>query len=148
MSFIFIPINYTNLSENIPEGEDILYSTLCNIHQKVFSGVVRWISHVLVSDSGLTYKIKQKRKYVNNFLPWDEIKKIRRKGGGMLVISPLNAILKLNQIKMKPKFDKRFETKIDFRKRINSFGNLVMNLFSKKGAKTITRFLNRPTSQQ
>ncbi|MBN1214325.1 MAG: hypothetical protein JXA99_02675 [Candidatus Lokiarchaeota archaeon] len=55
MPDIYIPINYSNLFKLIPEGEDIIYSTLCEV--KLFLGTYKhtWKSHVLITPNYVAF---------------------------------------------------------------------------------------------
>ena len=55
MSDLYLPINYSNLSKLIPEGEDIIYSTLCEV--KFFLGTYKhtWKSHVLITPNYVAF---------------------------------------------------------------------------------------------
>jgi len=54
MTNIHVPIDSSNITSLIPEGEDILYSTMCKVTLRLATGgkAAKWNSHVLVSQSG------------------------------------------------------------------------------------------------
>jgi hypothetical protein len=94
LSNIFVPIEISNLSEIIPEGENILYSTIYKV--KVINATVgtmgKWKTHVLIKKSGfasfsrlefyksksgkLKYRVKKKSEPPNAiFTRWEELPK-------------------------------------------------------------------------
>ncbi len=89
MSNIYVPIDSSNLSEVIPGGDDILYSTLCNVKAVAYKVKIKWRSHVLATKSGIALQNKlepkkEKGKYMKykarkkklgliaEFHPWEE----------------------------------------------------------------------------
>lgn len=75
MSNIYVPIDFTNLSEVIPEGDDILYSTICRVEVVglALKPKRKHKAHVLITDSG--YAITNSLRKSNlelNFYPWSE----------------------------------------------------------------------------
>lgn len=90
MSNIHVPIDTSNLSEIIPEGEDILYSTMCQIKAYGYNADKKWKSHVLVSKSGFAslsrlkpyetragsprYEVSKKKEGLSLlFIRWEEL---------------------------------------------------------------------------
>lgn len=90
MSNIHVPIDTSNLSEIIPEGEDILYSTMCKVNAVGYNADSKWESHVLVSKSGFAsftrlkpyetksgsprYKVGKKKEGLTMlFTKWEEL---------------------------------------------------------------------------
>lgn len=76
---IYVPINYSNVGSVIPQGEDIIYSTLCKAtvdrgFGSAYVDVTNWVSHVLITKKGLAFTVPQKRK-PNRLLyePWYNI---------------------------------------------------------------------------
>jgi hypothetical protein len=84
-----VPIDSSNLSEIIPEGDDIKYSTLCNVRVAAGQSTIKWKSYVIVTNSGVAFQNKldehkDKGKYmrykarkkkmglVSEFVPWEE----------------------------------------------------------------------------
>ncbi len=89
MSNIFVPIDSSNLSELIPEGDDILYSEYCNVQSRGSAIVLKWKSHVLATKSGfaaftriepskdkgkyILYKERKKKEgMIAQFIPWED----------------------------------------------------------------------------
>jgi len=66
MSDIYVPIDYSDIKNKIPPGEDIIYSTLCKgqTSQNLGTKTKRWtwISHVLMTPNGLVYTFPDVRK--------------------------------------------------------------------------------------
>lgn len=89
MSNILTPIDSSDLSELIPEGDDVKYSTFCNVRAQAFNVNYKWKTHVLVTISGVAIQnklepYKDKGKYIkyrprkkkegllSQFIPWEE----------------------------------------------------------------------------
>ena len=89
MSNIFVPIDSSNLSELIPEGDDIKYSTFCNVKAIAGNVTIKWKSYVLATKSGIAIQnklepSKEKGKYIKykarkkkdgliaQFIPWED----------------------------------------------------------------------------
>ncbi|MCK4286033.1 MAG: hypothetical protein KAX18_07510 [Candidatus Lokiarchaeota archaeon] len=93
MSKILAPIDSSNLSELIPEGDDIKFSTQCDVRARqgttIGSTIAKWKSFVLATASGialqnrlelnqykdkhLRYKVRKKKMgLVAEFVPWEE----------------------------------------------------------------------------
>jgi hypothetical protein len=84
MSDIFVPIDHTDLKEVIPPGENITYSTLCNVVEKGGVGPTsykkKYKSHVLVTNKGIAFTIPKWRKEPKSFyMPLDKVR-ITKKG--------------------------------------------------------------------
>ena len=90
MSNIYAPIDSSNLSELIPEGDDILNSTLCKVQVTSRSVGIKWQCHVLVTTSGFASytklepyttragktkykKRKKKLGLIAQFIRWEEL---------------------------------------------------------------------------
>jgi acyl-CoA-binding protein len=99
----FIPIDYSNLKDVIPPGEDILYSTLCvaetvsGINTPLVKDYKKhtWKTHVLLTENGIAFTyprdINYKKKELknnpnlqdNHFIPWENtlgIAKVKKRG--------------------------------------------------------------------
>jgi hypothetical protein len=89
MSKIFVPIDSSNLSELIPEGDDVIYSGYCNVRIVAGKAKIKWKSHVLATKSGfaaftniapskdkgkyIRYKERKKKEgMIAQFIPWEE----------------------------------------------------------------------------
>jgi len=99
-----VPIDYSNLRDVIPPGEDILYSTLCaaktmnigidTVNVKNYKSY-SWKTHALLTETGIAFtypkKINYKAKELKNnpnlqdnqFVPWENtlgIAKVKKRG--------------------------------------------------------------------
>ena len=73
-SNFYVPINYTNLSETVPDGDDILYSTLCAVQVlQRFARVHTYIAHILLTKHGfaMTSSLRDKD-LVLTYIPWHD----------------------------------------------------------------------------
>ncbi|MBN1468555.1 MAG: hypothetical protein JW924_07500 [Fusobacteriaceae bacterium] len=72
---IYVPINLSDLSKAIPEGEDIIYSTLADVH--FISGNREYISkktHLLMTKKGFVYySLRKKKNPEPVYIKWWEI---------------------------------------------------------------------------
>lgn len=78
MSNIYVPIDYSDVKNVIPQGEDIIYSTLCKATiDKSFGPIInktKWLSHVLMTEKGIAFSVPQKKKPTEFvYVPWYEI---------------------------------------------------------------------------
>ncbi len=86
MSDIYIPIDYSEVKNIIPPGEDIVYSTLCKVRNTIShtmggSTTRKWISHVLITTKGIAYTIPQKKAPIElRYLFWYDIDKVFSRG--------------------------------------------------------------------
>jgi len=84
MRNIHVPINVSGLTSVLPSNDNILYSTFCKV-RSVFSYqpnmylrgtkyVSEWISHVLITESGIAFTIPSKKKPLElKFFKWGDI---------------------------------------------------------------------------
>lgn len=79
MSYIYVPVDTSNLTEIIPEGDDVLYSTMC----KAVYGDFKWQTHVLVSQSGFA-SFTRLEKYLTK--KGKEKYKLRKKKEGLISV--------------------------------------------------------------
>jgi len=90
MSNIYTPIDSSGLIRMIPEGDDILYSTLCKVQVISRNVRIKWQCHVLVTKSGFAsytklepyttrtgkekYKVRKKKLgMIAQFIRWEEL---------------------------------------------------------------------------
>jgi len=127
ISAIYIPIDFSNLSEVIPNGDDVICSTFCSI---VNSGR-QWKSHVLLTNTGIGFK---KRKGENVFYKWTEFRNAK-------IYSVNKRVIKLYYLSKKtltkffairPKLKKIFVTKSEFGKRAGAFSKIALDLWNSK----------------
>ncbi|NHJ22829.1 MAG: hypothetical protein EAX91_17940, partial [Candidatus Lokiarchaeota archaeon] len=118
-SGMFIPLHYSNLYKVVPEGENIIYSLYykANLFEwGPFSTRKIWHTHLLITTNGLYFGWYQKRKPPNvKFVNWLAVKKFSRSK-----IKIKRAIYHL-----KPKRERNFETRRDFRNRKKDVSNHV-----------------------
>lgn len=89
MSNIYEPIDSSNLSEVLPQGDDVLFSTMTKVVCSSGGSSIKWKSHVIASTSGIAYQSKldphkdkgnwvrykvrkKKMGLVAEFVPWEE----------------------------------------------------------------------------
>jgi hypothetical protein len=67
MSNIYVPIDSTNLKEEIPPEEDILYSTMCKVMERYQVGTRtqkdKYKSHILITNKKVYYLKPQKKTF-------------------------------------------------------------------------------------
>ncbi|MFX1411625.1 MAG: hypothetical protein ACFFA6_14830 [Promethearchaeota archaeon] len=85
MSDIYVPIDYSEVKNVIPPGEDIVYSTLCKVTNNISSiggsTTQKWISHVLITTKGVAFTIPQKKGPIElTYLFWYDIDKVFSRG--------------------------------------------------------------------
>ena len=145
MSQIHVPIDITNLSGVIPPGDDILYSTLCNVMYAKITLPLReteWDSYILITRSGfasftligkekaidlLKYNISQKGNFIPKFAKWEELDSIK--------FFKSEIVFKLANrefLHYIVKFDEKFESKEKFKQRKNDFGGFCRALYEKR----------------
>ncbi|MFX1376932.1 MAG: hypothetical protein ACFFA0_14095 [Promethearchaeota archaeon] len=82
MSELYVPIDHSNVKDAIPEGEDIIYSTLCKVMRNIYGKNKKytWISHVLMTPNGFAYTepnfIQKHMPPQAYYIPWYEIRNI------------------------------------------------------------------------
>lgn len=132
MSNFYVPIDYSNLSEIIPEGEDIVYSSLVTIKGSSYSGsgmsTSSYISHILMTTGGIAFTIPRKRKNPELvYKAWDFVN-TRETRIGKISLSSTNTIHLTR--------DKNLESNESFKKRKKDFGvtilPVVVNYYKKK----------------
>jgi len=79
---IYVPIDYSYIRKVIPQGEDILYSTMCKMiidegFGPAYTKLTTWNTHVLMTKSGFAMNIPNKKQVTERkFIPWYEIKNL------------------------------------------------------------------------
>ena len=82
MSELYVPIDHSNVKDEIPEGEDIIYSTLCKVMRNIYGKNKKytWISHVMMTPNGFAYIepnfIQKNMPPQAYYIPWYEIRNI------------------------------------------------------------------------
>lgn len=149
MSNLYVPIDYSQLSEVIPEGEDILYSTL-GFAQLIsaMGGKIKWNTHILITKSGFAafsrvekyltkkgkekYNIIKKKKTIATFYPWHELKGSGLKTTPFTKKKVIVVLSKVNFIHYEAKIDKNFESSNSFNQRSKEFGTFCQKLWEER----------------
>ncbi|KKM02424.1 hypothetical protein LCGC14_1784560 [marine sediment metagenome] len=132
MSTIYVPIDFTNLSEVIPEGDDILYSTICRVEiiGISYKQKRKHKSHVLITNSGFAITNSLRKSNLElNFYPWNNINYWKKR-----FFKNRFASVKYRtagRLKCKVSYDSRFEDKASFNKRRSTFGIYCKELWLK-----------------
>ena len=61
MSEIHTPIDYSDLKDSIPPGEEIIYSTLAKGTLMQMNSRTTWICHLLITNKTLAYSVPKKK---------------------------------------------------------------------------------------
>ena len=78
----FVPIDFSNVIEAIPEGEDIIYSSFCSVQKSGLDPHTHTLqsetfqSHVLFTINGIAYQEPAAGSIKSNYLPWSEVSQI------------------------------------------------------------------------
>lgn len=131
MANLYVPIDYSNVSEIVPEGDDILYSTLCKYIKAVVGGTVKVKVHAVVTQSGIAFcalKRKKKKIYIE-FIEWDQLTEVKSFMG--------KTVLKwgwsnYKRIRIDVLRDPELESKESFLGRKNKFMMICKEAWSKK----------------
>ena len=138
MSDFYVPINYSDVSSVIPQGEDIIYSTLCNA--KVDRGfgyayvdVTTWVTHVLITTKGLAFTIPQRNKSNKLlYIPWYDV---HHTWNDAILLGGFKQRLAVTR-------DPNFESKEKFKERRLKAGKIFLPILIKEKE----TFLNSPES--
>ncbi|MFX1493572.1 MAG: hypothetical protein ACFFBZ_04755 [Promethearchaeota archaeon] len=66
MAEIYVPIDYSNLKEILPVGDDIIYSTLCKAYHTDAGSLIIWKTHLLMTEKGIAFsKPGEKKKKIH-----------------------------------------------------------------------------------
>lgn len=143
MSDIYLPIDYSDVKNVIPPGEDIIYSTLCrgevvdmtSTHMKKTS----WPTHLLMTNKGIAFSIPIKINYtrkqiksmqnppVNHYVLWENVYAI---GIGQIKKNILNVMVSSSEDKIKNNVDLYFQRHPDFESK-EKFGERL-KIFAEK----------------
>jgi hypothetical protein len=153
-SQIYVPIDLSKLSELIPPGDDILYSTICKLIFIYRGGnkQKKWNSHVLVTKSGIATHVKfstelrsgedrpGKQKYSKNeniahFFKWTDLKGQGLKQTPFTSKKVLVLLTKFQFLHLMAVFDGNFETKKDFNRRKGAFAPFCKSLWQQANGK-------------
>ncbi len=133
MTQIYVPIDYTSITEVIPAGDDILYSTLtkCRILGVSAKQKRTHRAHLLVTQKGLAVSNSLRKTNLKfDYYPWNDSKfwKKRRSFGKTFISCHYRTA---GFKKYKVVRDPQFEDKMSFRQRNTIFGKFCKNLYLK-----------------
>lgn len=98
-----IPIEYSNLKSTIQAGDEIIYSTLCKGNVIHANKTYNWISHILITNSGVAHMypdIYTKGNPINSdFTEWGQVDSIVKLGKIRLVMNMKGFVYDLFRIK-------------------------------------------------
>ena len=139
MSNIIVPIDVSNLSEAIPEGEDVIYSCFCRVafFFKAGNDNKGWDSHFLATKNGIAINLslnenlalpeRAKRKYnkkmsLPQYIKWCDMKPhIITSKTPILKKKIQIATTKFQWLDIGLSFDKKYETKAEFKERKKNY---------------------------
>lgn len=131
MSDLYVPIDYSNVSEVVPEGDDILYSTFCKVIRTTSGGTAKTKTHAVITQSGIAFcsMTKKKNQSELTFLKWDELKKVRGYMGSTQLLWGRGAY---RNVRVGVLRDPEYESKDSFKDRQKKFLTFCKDLWSKK----------------
>jgi len=125
MAEIYVPINYSNVKDIIPVGEDITYSTLCKAIQDEAGSLKFWKTHLLMTEKGIAFtkpgkKKKDPPKLI--YVDWTRVTFVF-KDGFYIDMSKNYPMSKYDfeRVQIRIKSDRTYETKDKFKKRLEEF---------------------------
>lgn len=131
MSNLYVPIEYSNVSEAVPEGDDILYSTFCKVNKVGPMGTARVKSHAVVTQSGIGLCAMKKRKKQTalTFLEWDGLTGVKDSYGKTLFKWGRSSYKRIRIAVLR---DSEYESKESFKDRQKKFSVFCNELWSLK----------------
>lgn len=146
MAEIYVPIDFSDIKNVIPPGEDIIYSTLCqgthsqNLGTKTKTW--KWISHCLMTKNGVAYTFpslqKKKEPPQKIYSKWEDILAIAS-AGKFGVGFTLSLITSYKLVR-----NENFETKEKFKERSKAFVAKFRPLVIKKQEEWLEANRNNP----
>ena len=132
MSNIYVPQDYSILTKVLPQGEEILYSTICKIQAigHRIRGRKKWESHVIITKSGFASIMYNENHRVSlKFIPWEDFsdEEIALFSKNRIIYSPIEGMTYLFEVVR----EKNCETKECFNDRADKFGEFCRKLISK-----------------
>lgn len=122
MAEIFVPINYSDVKDIIPLGEDIIYSTLC---KAVYVGdnpwTRYWKTHLLITEKGIAFSIPGKKREDPPQLIYDDFTCITFVYPDGFSLDNSKKYFAMRGIFINIKSDSEFESKEKFEKRKSEF---------------------------
>ncbi len=127
---IFVPIDFTNLKDNLPPGEIIIYSATAKISSYAVTGyAIEWPSHILCTPKGIAYFNRmegkdglvegENMKDTPHFVPWEETGVIDAEGWETAFL--IKGVDYKVRYGITLTFDSQFETKKSFNQRRKEF---------------------------
>ncbi|MFX1239352.1 MAG: hypothetical protein ACFFAS_01850 [Promethearchaeota archaeon] len=145
MSNIYVPIDYSNVKDVIPDGEDIVYSSLAKGWHMVQNlppnkiKRIKWKAHVLLTENNIAVNIPIKllynRKEIKQLNPGEEIcfPISQASAVGKRIILQANGPSKHIEAIFTLDRDPKFESKESFKERSKK----VINLFMDQGGNAV-----------
>lgn len=146
MAEIYVPIDYSNLKEILPVGDDIIYSTLCKAYHTDAGSLIIWKTHLLMTEKGIAFsKPGEKKKDPPEliYIDWTKVVYVLKKGLRVNISLGYPASkFDYEMVDLNLKSDPNFESKDKFKKRLNEFPRkFIPYVLEKKKA-----FLSSPDS--
>ncbi len=131
MSNIYVPKDYSILTKVLPEGEEVLYSTICKIQATGhrIRGRKKWESHVLITKSGFASIMYNENNRVSlKYIPWVDFsgEEVALFSKNRIIYNPIEGITYLLEVVR----EKNCETKECFSERAEKFGEFCRKLIS------------------
>ncbi len=136
MSNIYVPIDFSEVGSVVPEGEDIVYSTICHVKQRGGTGPTSfkksYNSHVVLTTNGIAFEVKRKvSKTQCLYIPYVD-------AGPNLIISPKNNFYtRVGTYRFQLKHSKDFESSEQFNERKQVFSKTMAPFYIKALEKNI-----------
>ena len=136
MADIYVPLDYSDVGSVIPQGEEVIYSTLCKAivdrgFGAVYTNITKWVTHVLITTKGLACSVPQKKKpNISIYMPWYDIFHVWNDG---IFVGSLKEMLVMTR-------DPNFESKENFKERRLKAGKIFLPILIAEKEK----FLNSP----
>ena len=114
MTYIHVPLDYSELKSAIPPGEDILLSSKCKALIDSVGGTTKFTSHVLLTQKHFAFTFPVKNKPVElNLVPLYKVVTFNR--GGIIM-------KKIPIASFRFKWEGSYETNANFKERVKKFG--------------------------
>lgn len=138
MSHIYIPIDYSDVREAIPPGEDIIYSTLMKGTFSYGRTTETFLSHALITPNGFawTYPKKRRKPPELRYNNWTQIRTIK----GSMIFMGLSNGLMLKRIKDS-------EEKSDFKLRSSQFAAFILPYAIDYAKRKYNELINDPSAK-
>ena len=134
MGEIYVPIEYSEVINIVPPGEEILYSTMCKMTYLSPSGSIsRWISHVLLTEGGLACtNAKDKGSFELKYIPWTKVVFISGKAFTIDLGDKYPSTMDHHMVTCVLLRNPNFETEETFRERKTRFPTIFVPLLIQK----------------